>query len=111
MAESLTTEEMDTLLEGVSAEDAERAAAAGESAAAGPDAAAGIRPYDLGSDARAPLRLPMLEALNERVARELGDAFEAVLDRPHYLSERSLYERVDHAAAQSRFSGRTSAGI
>jgi flagellar motor switch protein FliM len=99
--ESLTTEEMDTLLEGVSAEEAERAAAAGgpgdedgagsgAARASGVDGAAGVRAYDLGTGGPSPLRLPMLEALNERIARELREQLEDLLDRPVELSVRPV---------------------
>jgi flagellar motor switch protein FliM len=81
--ESLTTEEVDTLLEGVSTEDADRAAAVGRSrASSGETTGPLVRPYDLKGAAPNPQRLPVLEAINQRIGRSLRTALERLLDRP-----------------------------
>ena len=77
--ESVTAEEVDTLLEGVSTEDAERAAAMGRSLGDGsPD----VRRYDLTAGPQAPQRLPMLDSANERSALNLRNVLVDLLDRP-----------------------------
>ncbi len=81
--ESLTAEEVDTLLEGVSTEDAERAAAVGRPrASSGNTIGPQVRPYDLKVAPPNPQRLPVLEAINERIGRSLRTALERLLDRP-----------------------------
>ena len=77
--ESVTAEEVDTLLEGVSTEDAERAAAMGRSRG---DGASDVRRYDLTAGPQAPQRLPMLDSVNERTALNLRNILVDLLDRP-----------------------------
>lgn len=77
--ESVTAEEVDTLLEGVSTEDAERAAAMGRSHG---DSASDVRRYDLTAGPQAPQRLPMLDSVNERTALNLRNILIDLLDRP-----------------------------
>lgn len=76
--ESVTAEEVDTLLEGVSTEDAERAAAVGRSHG---DSPSEVRRYDLTAGPQAPQRLPMLDSINERTARNLRNILAELLDR------------------------------
>lgn len=76
--ESVTAEEVDTLLEGVSTEDAERAAAMGRAQG---DAASDVRRYDLTAGPQAPQRLPMLDSINERTALNLRNILTDLLDR------------------------------
>ena len=76
--ESLTAEEVDTLLEGVSTEDAERAAALGRASAG---EAADVRRYDLAAGPQEPQRLPVLDSINERAALNLRMALAGLLDQ------------------------------
>ena len=91
--EALTAEEVDTLLEGVSAEDAERAAAVGRPHG---DAPAEVRRYDLAAGPQAPQRLPALDAINERTAFRLRTSLSELLDQAvevvAYPVEQHAYE-------------------
>lgn len=76
--ESLTDEEVDTLLEGVSTEDAERAAAVGRSHEG---AASDVRRYDLTAGQQSPQRLPVLDSIHERTALNLRNVLSELLDQ------------------------------
>ncbi len=76
--ESVTAEEVDTLLEGVSTEDAERAAAVGRSHEG---MSSDVRRYDLTAGPQAPQRLPVLDAINERTALNLRNILSELLDQ------------------------------
>lgn len=91
--ESVTAEEVDTLLEGVSSEDAERAAAVGRSQAGDP-----VRRYDLTASGQAPQRLPVLDTINERTAFNLramlGDLLDREVEVSVYPFEQVRYEEM-----------------
>lgn len=81
--ESLTNEEVDALLEGVSGSDADSADAHAEVRLRGDaEGAPEVRSYKLGAEPNASqLKLPMLEVINDRVARELKALLSELLDR------------------------------